>query len=272
MPEGPEIRRTRDQLAAAIEEKIASRVVFHLPSLQQWSGLFDGVKVLGVRCRGKAILTRFANGYTIYSHNQLYGRWLVVAAGEFPKSNRQLRLEIHTAHNAALLYSASEIEVWPSDELWRHPFLRKLGPDVLDGSTDRKMVSSRLSSQAYRKRQLGGFLTEQSFVAGLGNYLRCEILFAASLHPRRRPCDLGSEHIALLAEQIIVLPGQSYKTGGITNALPRAQALMAAGSCFEQARFQVFRREGKPCYRCGTPVIQEKLGGQVCYLCPNCQR
>ncbi|WP_456380075.1 endonuclease VIII [Thiolapillus sp.] len=271
MPEGPEIRRARDEIAAAVEGRVATRVVFYQPALEQWNGCFDGEKILAVRNRGKAMLTHFANGYSIYSHNQLYGRWLVAGPGETPDGKRQLRLAIHTAGRSALLYSASDIEVWPTGDLHNHPFLKKQGPDVLEQSTVAEDVCRRLLCAGYSRRQLGGFLTDQSFVAGLGNYLRCEILFAAGLHPRQLPCDLSGEQCRLLAEKMLALPRQSYETGGITNDIHRAEKLMRAGHSFEQARFQVFRRAGEPCYRCGSPIIQEKHGGQVCYLCPDCQ-
>ncbi len=271
MPEGPEIRRARDEIARAVEGRAASEVAFYQPSMRQWNGRFDGEKVIAVQSRGKAMLSHFSNGFSIYTHNQLYGRWVIVAVGETPDSRRQLRLAIHVAQASALLYSASDISVWPTDDLSQHPFLRKLGPDVLDPSTDGEMIRSRLLSAAYRKRQLGGFLTDQSFVAGLGNYLRCEILFAAGLHPQKRPCDLNGDQIGTLAALIFALPRQSYETAGITNDLPEARKLMASGASFERARFQVFRRRGEACYRCGTPIVVEKQGGQLCYRCPDCQ-
>jgi len=272
VPEGPEIRRARDEIAAVVEGRTTTRVEFYLPGLAPWGRRLSGNKVTAVSSRGKALLTHFANGYSIYSHNQLYGRWMVVAAGEIPDTGRQLRLAIHTDSRSALLYSASNIEVWRTDELQQHPFLKKLGPDVLDERTDLGMVRSRLLSRTYRNRQLGGILTDQGFLAGLGNYLRCEILFAAGLHPRQRPAELGQDQIELLAEQILALPRQSYDTHGVTNDVLRAERLMNSGSSFEQARFQVFRRRGESCYRCGASIIQEQQGGQVCYLCPSCQR
>lgn len=271
MPEGPEIRRARDKIAAAVEGKITTRVVFYQPALAQWNGRFDGERILAVRSRGKALFTCFANGYSIYSHNQLYGRWLVAKPGKMPRGNRQLRLAIHTARRSALLYSASDIAIWPADDLHNHPFLKKLGPDVLEENTTVEEIHQRLRSNIYSKRQLGGLLANQSFVAGLGNYLRCEILFAASLHPRQHPLELSEERCRLLAEKILALARQSYKTQGITNDIRRAEKLMEAGHSFEQARFQVFRRAGEPCYRCGSCIIQEKQGGQACYLCPGCQ-
>jgi endonuclease-8 len=271
MPEGPEIRRARDELAAAIEGKTAHRVAFHLPALQSWNGRFDGARVESVNCRGKAMLTRFNNGLSIYSHNQLYGRWVTVSPGRLPETRRQLRLAIHCEKHWALLYSASDIEVWPSDKLLEHPFLRKLGPDLLAPDTTRATLLERLESKDFSARSLGSLLTNQSFVAGLGNYLRCEILHWAGLHPKQRPRELTAEALARLVEGMLTLPRQSYETGGITNDLPRAKRLMQEGARFEDARFQVFRRAGQPCYRCGETIVHEPQAGQGCYLCPGCQ-
>jgi endonuclease-8 len=53
-------------------------------------------------------LIGFSNGLTLYTHNQLYGRWLIITGSEYPDSSRQLRLAIHTGDHAALLYSASD--------------------------------------------------------------------------------------------------------------------------------------------------------------------
>ncbi len=272
MPEGPEIRRAADIVAAAIEGKTAIEVSFGLPELQPWGARLSGQKISRIETRGKAMLTRFGNGYTIYSHNQLYGRWLCVPAGEWPQTNRSLRLAIKTDDQWALLYSASDIEVLENDKVAAHPFVSRLGPDVLDGTTTTTLIEERLLGRRYRNRRLGNFLTDQQFAAGLGNYLRCEILFTTRLSPARKPAELSEQEITSLAAAILELPRQSYSTEGITNRLDRAHQLMDAGSSFEDARFQVFRRAGKPCYRCGEAIIKAQSGGQACYFCPTCQQ
>ena len=271
MPEGPEIRRAADRIEAALGGARLLRVRFGLPALQGQAHRFEGARILRVDTRGKAMLTRFDNGLSIYSHNQLYGRWQVVAAGERPDTRRQLRLALEGEHWHALLYSASDIAVLDAAGEAAHPFLSRLGPDVL-GDLDALQVRDRLLRPEFRRRRLGNLLVDQSFVAGLGNYLRCEILFVAGLRPERRPMDLDDTTVDRLARAIIDLPRRSLRTGGITNDEARALALMAAGADFEQARFHVFRRAGEPCYRCGAPIRMERKGGQACYFCPQCQR
>jgi endonuclease VIII len=63
------------------------------------------------------MLIRFDNGYTIYSHIQLYRKWYI----RNPKTNRQLRLA--NENKSALLYSAFDIEVLRDEEVPGHPFV-----------------------------------------------------------------------------------------------------------------------------------------------------
>lgn len=271
MPEGPEIRRAADEVEDAVINKFILKVTFGLDHLQHWEPKFIGVRVNAVETYGKAMLTHFNNGLVIYSHNQLYGRWICCPAKQIPDSTRQLRLGIYAEDQWALLYSASSIEVLREDELLQHHFIKKLGRDVLKPEISTDYIVDKLLSNHYRNRQIGGFLTEQSFVAGLGNYLRCEILFIVGLNPASKPSTLNRQKVEQLASTVIDLPRQSYKSKGITNDLAFATKLIEQGKSFEDARFWVFRREGLTCYRCGNIIIKKKSGGQACYYCPVCQ-
>ena len=276
MPEGPEIKRLADALEKQVSGRVIDRIFFGLDSLKKWEERLIGCRIKCVETRGKAMLTHLDMGrhedLTIYSHNQLYGRWIFCNADEYPESKRQLRMAIDCQGKSALLYSASDIAVLNSQELKQHPFLRKLGPDVLSKSTTAEHVIDRLASVKYRNRQLGGVLTEQSFVAGLGNYLRCEILFYSGVHPKARSSDLTNEQLCFLVNAILELTRQSYQTGGITNQLEHAQRLMRQGESFEDARFYIFRRQGLNCYRCGGLIEKITQAGQACYCCLQCQK
>ena len=121
MPEGPEIRRAADRLAAAVVGRTLRRVQFAFPQLKPYETELAGRRILSVTPRGKALLTAFDSGWTLYTHNQLYGVWKVVRAGERPETERSLRVVLETEDAAVLLYSASDIEMWRSDEVEFHP-------------------------------------------------------------------------------------------------------------------------------------------------------
>lgn len=271
MPEGPEIQLAADAVARAIAGRPATAVCFAFDELKKYEEKLTGVVVTAVQARGKAMLTRFANGWNIYSHNQLYGKWIVRDAYDFPDTNRQLRLAIHNEEKSALLYSASDIAVLRDEELDSHPFLSKLGPDLLDESVTIPQVAKRFTAGEFRRRRLTSLLLDQGFLAGLGNYLRSEVLFVARVHPSLRPMDCMDEQIVALAEAAVFLTRQSYQTKGITNDLALAQKLKEEGQSYREYRFWVFDRDGRPCYNCGTAIIKDNIGGRRLYYCPTCQ-
>jgi endonuclease-8 len=269
MPEGPEIRRAADRLAAAVAGHTVTRATFAFPALKRFERELPGSRILSVTPRGKALLTAFDNGWTLYTHNQLYGVWKVAGPGQRPDSQRSLRVALDTARASILLYSASDIELWRSDAIEAHPFLRGLGPDVLDPALDEAAVAARLQAPAFRGRALGGLLLDQGFLAGMGNYLRAEVLFDAGLHPSQRPRDLDAARIARLARALLAIPRHSYATRGI-EPTPGMRADYQAHEG-ERFRFRVFKREGQPCERCGTPVTRIASQSRPLFLCPRCQ-
>jgi formamidopyrimidine-DNA glycosylase len=111
MPEGPEIRRAADKLHRAIAGHIAADVFFAFDHLKPYEEKLIGRTVTAVKPYGKAMVTYFDNGLGVYSHNQLYGIWVICKPDAVPATRRQLRFAVHTPRRWALLYSASEIEV-----------------------------------------------------------------------------------------------------------------------------------------------------------------
>lgn len=271
MPEGPEIRQSADALERQINGKVIDRICFGLDELKKWEPRLTKASIKQVKTFGKAIVITLDNDLNIYSHNQLYGRWQFCSTDNYPQSSRQLRMAIDCQGASALLYSASDIAVLDASGLANHAFLKKVGPDVLHSSTSIDCIASRLKSKTFRNRQLGALLTDQAFVAGLGNYLRCEILYASGLHPKIRASVLTDAQVFRLARAIHDLAHQSYETGGITNNLNCATWLMKQGATFEDSRFYVFRREGMRCYHCGNLIHKSQYNGQAFYHCSICQ-
>ncbi len=270
MPEGPEIRRAADRLAAAVLDQPLAAAWFHFPELKTFQRRLVGHRITAIVPHGKALLTHFDHGLTLYSHNQLYGVWKIAAAGQRPDNSRSLRVALETERQAILLYSASEVEMWKTAELDRHPFLAKLGPDVLDPALKPAAVEKRLRDPRFQGRSLVALLLDQAFLAGMGNYLRSEVLFSAGIAPNRRPADLAADERRRLAKALLEVPRASYRTRGIEPAAGmREDYLTDTPTGF---RFQVFDREGEPCPRCGDVVVRHELGGRRLYWCPVCQR
>lgn len=271
MPEGPEIRIAADQVEKAVIMKPLLEVRFGLPDLKSYDEWFAGNKVKAIQTKGKALLTHFDNGYTIYSHNQLYGKWYVTDSFTYPKTNRQLRLALHTEDKSALLYSASDIQVLKTEDVPMHPFVKKVGPDVLSEDVTAYDLKLHMEDQRFFRRNLGGLLLDQAFVAGIGNYLRTEILFVTGIHPAKRPFDLSAEKRYELAKAVIQLMERAYRTKGITLDPEIVARKKAAGEPRSQYRHFAFNRHMEPCYQCGGPIEKINVASRRLYVCPRCQ-
>jgi endonuclease-8 len=275
VPEGPEIRKAADKIEQAIARRPLTRVFFAFEHLKPYEALFTGGVVERVRTVGKAMLTDVlaADGaaYTIYSHNQLYGRWNVRKSGPYPDSRRSLRLALGTETKMALLYSATDIAVMPRGAEAEHPFIRRAGPDALDVAVTPALVAERLADKRFARRRLGGLLLDQAFLTGIGNYLRSEALFLARVDPEARPADLSDAQRLALAEALLWATRQSYAHGGLTVPVELAAELKARGVPRRGYRHHVFGRDGRPCHHCGAPVERQESAGRRVYVCPACQ-
>jgi endonuclease-8 len=270
MPEGPEIRRAADRLAAAVLDQPLTGVFFARPELADYQTTLVGRRIVAIDTRGKAMLTRFDDDQVLYSHNQLYGVWTIARTGRRPASNRSLRVALTTARKEILLYSASEVSIWTAAELHRHPLLARLGPDVLDPCLGIDAVVARLAEPRFAGRRLAALLLDQGFLAGMGNYLRSEVLFQAGLAPDRRPRELDPVERLGLADALLDLPRRSYRSRGIRRTAGMKQDYLTDTP--EGFRMLVFGRAGAPCPRCGSGVERQVQAGRRVYLCVNCQR
>ena len=212
------------------------------------------------------------SGYTIYSHNQLYGRWDIRRSTTAEKkTNRSLRILIETESHTARLYSASDIEVLDAVDLASHPFLSKLGPDLLDKDVSDTQLVEHISTGRFDRRALKHLLLDQSFLSGIGNYLRSEILFEANLHPDTRLGKLSQAEKSELALISRKITERALEQNGITIDYEIAENLKLEGLTKRQYRHWVFTRDGNPCRRCGSTIIHTRVGGRRLDFCPSCQ-
>ncbi|MAO64887.1 MAG: endonuclease VIII [Balneola sp.] len=272
MPEGPEIWRAADEISNTIANKEIKELFFAFDELKEFEKELVGSKIISVTPRGKAIINAFDNGLNLYSHNQLYGKWMMSENGMQPDTNRSLRVAIKTNDGAAFLYSASEIEMLEADEVESHDYIKKLGPDVVHPETSYEEVLARYQDENFKNRKLATLLLDQGFLSGVGNYLRSEIMFCAKVDPDWRPKDCTEEQLEDLAHYSLELSRRSYKTGGIIIEPELKEALEREGASRKNSRFYAYKRTGKPCYKCGREIKEMKTGGRKIYYCEHRQK
>ena len=271
MPEGPEIRRAADRISKVLigEEIIESNLYYE--RIKEKEEIVKNQNIKDITTRGKAMIIRFKNDWSMYSHNQLYGRWAVNLNTTKIKSRRALRVVFTTNKHAVRLWSATDIDLIPTDEENEHSFLKKIGPDVLNESCSFKLIEERLTSKRFHKKKASTLMLDQTVFAGLGNYLRSEILFDAKIHPDDRPFDLDKTEITQWANSIKKISHLAYKTGGFTVPKSLADKNKANGEPKRSYRHAVFMRHNYICLKCKSRIERKWYGKRKLDYCPSCQ-
>jgi formamidopyrimidine-DNA glycosylase len=142
--------------------------------------------------------------------------------------------------------------------------LKRFGADPLEIS-EQKFIERIRSRKARIKAQL----LDQGVLRGVGNIYADESLWKAKIHPAQIGAKLTPDEARKLyralreiLEKAIVLRGSTI-----------ADFLDAEGEPGEyQQHHRAYGREGKPCYRCRTPIRRMIVAGRSSYFCPVCQR
>lgn len=262
MPEGPETHRRAEQLRRALLGETLKKVGFFSPALKRFERTLRGQRVTSIDPRGKAMLTSLDGGWTIYSHSQLFGFWRIDAPDAPRASEAAPRLVLQTATCRAELFGTSAVSVHRTDEIAAHPYLRKLGPDVIAPGTTTRDLRRQFDDARFARKPLSTLLLDQAFAGGMGNYLRSDVLYAARLAPSRTPASLDARERTALAKAMLAIPRRSFAAQLKTLDDPAAPGY----------RFLVFEREGERCARDGHRIRNVRLAARRLYWCPGCQR
>lgn len=92
--------------------------------------------------------------------------------------------------------------------------LKSLGLDPLNGRIESEQIILALGANS--ELTLAEFLMDQQIIAGIGNYLKAEILWHAKLSPHRLAKSLNRTEANDLTAAINIVPSLSLESGGAT--------------------------------------------------------
>jgi len=124
---------------------------------------------------------------------------------------------------------------------------------------------------ARSRRTLKTLLLDQTRVLGLGNIYAAEALFRARINPFKIASELSSRRVERLHQAIrdvlrAAVSGNSSRRINLEN--PDG---FSYGEAFGKV-WQVYEREGEPCFKCGTRIRRLTHAGRSTYWCPKCQK
>jgi endonuclease VIII len=225
-----------------------------------------GRTIASVEPNGKHLLMHFvepdaARALVLQTHMRMSGSWHVYESGVvWKRPRRQATLVVEAGERVAVGFNIPIVSL--DSETWMRstPALRLLGSDILSAAFDLDDVLRRLAAQP-AERAIGEVLLDQTIVAGIGNIYRCESLFLCRHNPWKAVGALTEEQ----RRDLIV----------VAQTLMRANLGADVGRDFGQGqnKSNVYRRTGRPCRVCATPIRSEVQGTQArrAYWCPACQ-
>jgi formamidopyrimidine-DNA glycosylase len=299
MPEGPEVRKYADALDTALTGRAIVSLEARTKDARKWltdnEERLRGRRVERVVSHGKHLIGYIDGDFFFHSHLMMWGRWQTFGPIksrrkqlELPEKDRRERARIVVEGAAAILLSAPIFNVGEGDPYKVIEVLATLGPDALPyrGRFRRAEFLRRLLE--HRDETIGAALLNQQIVAGLGNYLRAEVLFNCKINPWLTASELTPPDLSCLVKTIPRLTRDAYERGATAGTEDRKRMASDPSLVYQPGReygtrHLVFRRTNLPCLRCGEKIRQlrqktvqsqgdEEERTRIVYFCAKCQK
>ena len=264
MPEWPDLHVARGRLERALVGRTITGVTVGDPVVIRATRPADELLLRrafrSVRHRGKFMLFDLGN-LSMVVNPMLSGLFELKPPGARASKDTRLRLALDDGQELRYRDDTRMGKVYllegeaPEAAV---PGFAGLGPDA--GGISAKDFVRRAQARGGDVRNL---LQDQRTLAGIGNAYADEILWEASLHPKRAvrslsPAELRGLHAA------------------IRHVLARAVDEVEAGTPPElgvkvRAHMQVRGRAGTACRRCGSTIRRTRKGDDETDYCPSCQ-
>ena len=296
MPEGHSVHRLARQFADCF---LGQALAVSSPQGRFAAGAhaLDGAVLEGARAHGKQLFLDFAGDRVLRSHLGLYGAWSFGGTDRFRGASSigaPRRIGEREAHDDDAAPAGPLLPPAPvgavrvrlvGDEGWadlRGPTLcvlessaeaeaarARLGPDPLDPHAD---PAPFVAAVRRSRRPVGALLMDQAVLAGVGNIFRAESLFRRGLDPMTPGRALDEPALLGLWAENAALMRTGVRLGRILTTDAADRPGISEAQAWPGHAHLVYKRQGLPCRRCGTPVAAGELEGRTLYWCPSCQR
>ena len=274
MPELPEVETIRRQLAPSVEGRTIERLEILDPrwcapaATEDVAQAVAGRRVEGLSRRGKYLVWELEGERFAVMHLRMTGTLLLARAGETAeRPHLRVRIDLDSGERVlfcdprrfgtgVVLLERAAFEAHLAPRVGVEP----LGPDFTAAAL-RAMVEGR-------RAPVKAFLLSQERIAGVGNIYADEALFTAGIHPLRPVGTLKPKQLLALRDAVVGTLEAGIAAKGAT--IDDFRHADGARGAFQDA-FQVHRRAGEPCPRCGTPVKKLRAAGRGTYVCERCQ-
>jgi formamidopyrimidine-DNA glycosylase len=266
MPELPDLEVIREFLAPRVLDLVltSAKVLRPLVVRNLLGGdIADhlvGRRFVDVVRRGKFLLFPLDSAATLVINPMLAGR---IRYGE-PLARHRARdalvlgladgreLRYHDARDMGKVYLVADVSQVPS--------FASQGPEATDPELTLEVFQQRLRRHP---GEIKGILTNQAFVAGIGNAYADEICWRAQIYPFRRRPTLSEEEVARLYTAMHTV---------LAEAIDILRERVGDAIDVEVRDFlAVHGKAGEACPRCGSPISKVTRERRTTNFCRTCQ-
>ena len=271
VPELPEVETIARGLTRAVTGKIIAAVTVTMakiavaPAAVNFERALAGEMIASVGRRGKYVVVALASGRRLAVHLRMTGRLIVQPAGTsephpythvlftFTDGTRLCFADMRQFGRVRLLEAG---DPWDADggiEPLSQGFTWEAFASMLDG----------------RRTPIKTFLLDQTRIAGVGNIYACEALWEAGIRPSRPSSTISRPRRRRLRDALVNVLNRSVEARG-TSVDDYVDAEGLKGGF--QNQLAVYGRLGKPCPRCGKPIVRTVIGQRGTWWCRTCQK
>jgi formamidopyrimidine-DNA glycosylase len=266
MPEIPDLEAIASYLAPRIKNVEITDATVRIPvvvraSRDDFAAALIGNRVSNIDRRGKFLIFELDHELLMVVNPMLTGRFQYLDPDE--KMHKKTSFLIDFNDGKQLRYYddllMGKLYLATRGTLQQLPRFSEMGPDALEIGQD---------EFAQRIRQYSGMiknvLTNEKFVAGIGNAYSDEILWEAGFHPYRKRNTIDAEGIGRLYDATRKV---------LLESIPIVTEKMREGLDYTEWRehLKVHRKGGQPCPRCGSKISEITAGNRITNFCRTCQ-
>jgi formamidopyrimidine-DNA glycosylase len=268
MPELPDLEIIKEFLEKNASGDVIEKIEVIDPLVLRCSredlvGHTKGKSCAAFRRRGKFLIFDLPDDGHLIFHLMLAGRFQYSPATEKGRAGLCLSLEF-TSGRQLRYYDRKRmgrIYLVSGPDFSAVPQFAEQGPEAIDSEMDLEEFHRRLRRHP---GMIKNILTNQRFLAGIGNAYADEILFCAGILPFRRRSSLSAEEVNRLYRAV-----RSVLSGAIEELRKRVGA-----SIHREIRdfMKVHGKGGQLCSACGGRISEVAPNRRRTNFCRGCQR
>jgi len=257
--------------------KVESRLKKAKAWLEEHPGMVEGQEICRVVAAGKNLIWLLDNQIYFHMHLLMFGKIKTYSLRHKVEWTRTTRALVVSTTRQAELTNVQVFNIGIGDPFQQIQSLRDIGPDMCAVPFNRDLFIERLLQPRNLDQEIGPVLLDQTVAAGLGNYLKSDILFECRINPWKPVRQLDAQELRCLADTIPAVGQRAMRNSGQTvtdEVMERIAAQSGDAYPTWRQKHWVFRHTNRPCKICGTPIKQRRQGpgtGRITFFCPNCQ-